>query len=97
MFLFFCSDLEDYYFYHWQHIGAFIYFSHHSITIPPPCWTNAAHRHGVLSMGTLITEWEDGAKMCFRSEIGHFSNQDINFVLMGIVRCVFGILQFPSE
>ena len=59
------SDLEDYYFYHWQHIGAFIYFSHHLITIPPPCWTNVAHRHGVLSMGTFITEWEDGAKRCF--------------------------------
>lgn len=61
-----CRDLEDYYFYHWQHIGAFIYFSHHLVTIPPPSWTNAAHRHGVLSMGTLITEWEGGAKMCFR-------------------------------
>lgn len=59
-------DLEDYFFYHWQHIEAFIYFSHHFITIPPPSWTNAAHRHGVLSMGTLITEWKDGAKICHR-------------------------------
>lgn len=59
-------DKEDYFFYHWQHIGAFIYFSHHFITIPPPSWTNAAHRHGVLSMGTVITEWEDGAKICHR-------------------------------
>lgn len=48
------SSLEDYYFYHWQYIEAFVYFSHHFVTIPPATWTNAAHRHGVLSMGTII-------------------------------------------
>lgn len=58
------SCIEDYYFYHWQYIEAFIYFSHHFITLPPPTWTNAAHRHGVLSMGTIITEWKDGATLC---------------------------------
>ncbi len=25
---------------------------------------NIAHRHGVLSLGTIITEWQDGAKLC---------------------------------
>ncbi|XP_019643810.1 PREDICTED: cytosolic endo-beta-N-acetylglucosaminidase-like [Branchiostoma belcheri] len=49
---------------HWQHIDTFVYFSHHFITLPPPGWTNAAHKHGVKVLGTLITEWDDGAKRC---------------------------------
>lgn len=31
----------------WQYIDLFIYFSHTRFTIPPPMWTDAAHRHGV--------------------------------------------------
>ena len=58
------QTVEDYHYYHWHLIDAFIYFSHNLVTIPPPSWTNAAHQHGVLSLGTFITEWEDGAKMC---------------------------------
>lgn len=58
------ANSDDYNFYHWQHISVFIYFSHNFVTIPPPCWTNAAHRHGVLSLGTVITEWHDGARLC---------------------------------
>lgn len=53
-----CSELEDYYFYHWQYVEAFIYFSHHFLSIPPPCWTNAAHCNRRLSLGTMITEWK---------------------------------------
>lgn len=34
------------------------------MTIPPPCWTNAAHSNGVIVLGTLITEWDDGAQRC---------------------------------
>ncbi|XP_028413134.1 cytosolic endo-beta-N-acetylglucosaminidase-like [Dendronephthya gigantea] len=55
---------ESYRIYHWQYIDIFIYFSHNFITIPPPCWTNAAHRHGVQVLGTFITEWQDGAARC---------------------------------
>lgn len=40
-----------YAFYHWQCIDVFVYFSHHTITIPPVGWTNAAHRHGVCVLG----------------------------------------------
>ncbi|KAG5279327.1 hypothetical protein AALO_G00076580 [Alosa alosa] len=53
-----------YAFYHWSLIDIFNYFTHQMVTIPPACWTNAAHRHGVLSLGTFITEWTDGAVMC---------------------------------
>ncbi|KAL2101498.1 hypothetical protein ACEWY4_003259 [Coilia grayii] len=53
-----------YVFYHWSLIDIFNYFSHQMVTIPPACWTNAAHKHGVLSLGTFITEWTDGAQMC---------------------------------
>lgn len=53
-----------YAFYHWQYIDVFNYFSHLLVTIPPVVWTNAAHKHGVVVLGTFITEWTDGATMC---------------------------------
>jgi mannosyl-glycoprotein endo-beta-N-acetylglucosaminidase len=53
-----------YSFYNWAHIDIFVYFSHHLITIPPLCWINAAHRNGVKILGTLITEFEPGSKIC---------------------------------
>lgn len=54
----YCSEVDDYYFYHWQNVEAFIYFSHNFLSLPPPCWTNAAHRNGRMSLGTMITEWK---------------------------------------
>ncbi|XP_078017509.1 cytosolic endo-beta-N-acetylglucosaminidase isoform X2 [Epinephelus lanceolatus] len=53
-----------YAFYHWQYIDIFNYFTHNLVTIPPAVWTNAAHKHGVIVLGTLITEWTDGAAVC---------------------------------
>ncbi|XP_037665059.1 cytosolic endo-beta-N-acetylglucosaminidase isoform X2 [Choloepus didactylus] len=55
---------SPYSFYHWQYIDIFVYFSHHLVTIPPVGWTNAAHRHGVCMLGTFITEWNEGGKLC---------------------------------
>ncbi|POI21579.1 hypothetical protein CIB84_014673, partial [Bambusicola thoracicus] len=55
---------NPYVFYHWRYIDIFVYFSHHTVTIPPVCWTNAAHRNGVPVLGTFITEWADGEKLC---------------------------------
>ncbi|XP_038123504.1 cytosolic endo-beta-N-acetylglucosaminidase [Cyprinodon tularosa] len=53
-----------YAFYHWQYIDIFNYFTHHMVTVPPAVWTNAAHKHGVIVLGTFITEWTDGAAVC---------------------------------
>lgn len=41
-------------------IDTFIYFSHKFVTIPPVGWINAAHKHGVKVLGTLITEGSQG-------------------------------------
>ncbi|XP_022744457.1 cytosolic endo-beta-N-acetylglucosaminidase 1 [Durio zibethinus] len=49
---------------HWYLIDIFVYFSHNLVTLPPPCWTNAAHRHGVKVLGTFITEWDEGKAIC---------------------------------
>ncbi|XP_078736724.1 cytosolic endo-beta-N-acetylglucosaminidase [Lampetra fluviatilis] len=60
-----CSD-EPYSFYHWAHVDLFIYFSHHTVTVPPVGWVNAAHRHAVPILGTFITEWRGGEESCDR-------------------------------
>ncbi|XP_051888867.1 cytosolic endo-beta-N-acetylglucosaminidase isoform X3 [Pristis pectinata] len=57
-------DENPFVFYHWLYIDIFVYFSHQMVTIPPVCWTNAAHKHGVAILGTFITEWKGGAAIC---------------------------------
>ncbi|KAI4306494.1 hypothetical protein L6164_029768 [Bauhinia variegata] len=54
------TNPDAYAIWHWHLIDVFVYFSHNLVTLPPPCWTNAAHRHGVKVLGTFITEWEEG-------------------------------------
>ncbi|XP_066252935.1 uncharacterized protein ENGase [Euwallacea similis] len=74
------DDFEDktlasdgYTFYNWSQIDYFVYFSHYFITIPPLAWINAGHRNGVKVLGTIITENQDGVKIC-NEEI--FNNHD---------------------
>ncbi|GAV88986.1 Glyco_hydro_85 domain-containing protein [Cephalotus follicularis] len=55
---------DAYAIWHWYLIDVFVYFSHYLVTLPPPCWTNTAHRHGVKVLGTFITEWDEGKKFC---------------------------------
>ncbi|KAK1409381.1 hypothetical protein QVD17_35907 [Tagetes erecta] len=51
---------DAYAIWHWYLIDVFIYFSHNLVTLPPPCWINAAHKHGVKVLGTFIVEWDEG-------------------------------------
>lgn len=53
---------DDYRFYHWAGIDYFCYFSHEYVTVPTLAWINAAHRHGVRVLGTLIFEGDAGRK-----------------------------------
>jgi len=57
-----CAN-EPYVFEQWSVADAFIYFSHHFVTIPPLGWISAGHKHGVPVLGTLITEWDAGANV----------------------------------
>ncbi|KDN53282.1 glycoside hydrolase family 85 protein [Tilletiaria anomala UBC 951] len=52
-------DAQCYTFEHWQLADYFVYFSHHRVTVPPPAWIEAAHRHGTKILGTLIFEWKE--------------------------------------
>lgn len=54
------SNPDAYAIWHWYLMDVFVYFSHQLVTLPPPCWTNTAHRHGVKVLGTFITEWDEG-------------------------------------
>ncbi|KAF3330467.1 cytosolic endo-beta-N-acetylglucosaminidase-like protein [Carex littledalei] len=60
------NNQDAYAIWHWQLMDVFVYFSHDLVALPPPCWTNAAHTHGVKVLGTFITEWEEGAKISKR-------------------------------
>jgi len=41
------TNPDAYAIWHWHLIDVFVYFSHSLVTLPPPSWTNTAHRHGV--------------------------------------------------
>ncbi|KAJ0978357.1 hypothetical protein J5N97_013831 [Dioscorea zingiberensis] len=58
------SNPDAYSIWHWFLMDVFVYFSHNLVTLPPPCWTNAAHTHGVKVLGTFITEWDAGKAIC---------------------------------
>ncbi|XP_051143386.1 cytosolic endo-beta-N-acetylglucosaminidase 1 [Andrographis paniculata] len=54
------DNADAYAIWHWYLIDVFVYFSHNMVTLPPPCWTNTAHSHGVKVLGTFIFEWDEG-------------------------------------
>ncbi|GFP96840.1 cytosolic endo-beta-n-acetylglucosaminidase [Phtheirospermum japonicum] len=56
------TNADAYAIWHWYLIDVFVYFSHSLVTLPPPCWINTAHRHGVKVLGTFIMEWDEGKK-----------------------------------
>ena len=55
---------QPYTFLHWSKIDIFVYFSHKFITIPPVGWIEAGHKNGVKVLGTIITEFDQGVKIC---------------------------------
>ncbi|KFK38487.1 hypothetical protein AALP_AA3G119600 [Arabis alpina] len=59
-----CENEDGFSIWHWYLMDVFVYFSHSLVTLPPPCWTNTAHRHGVKVLGTFITEWDEGKATC---------------------------------
>ncbi|KAK8771474.1 hypothetical protein V5799_025282 [Amblyomma americanum] len=58
-----CEKSDSYRFHHWHLINSFVYFSHHLVTIPPPGWISAGHKHGVKVLGTFAVESGPGAKV----------------------------------
>ncbi|RDX88412.1 Cytosolic endo-beta-N-acetylglucosaminidase 1 [Mucuna pruriens] len=58
------TNADAYAIWHWHFIDVFVYFSHNLVTLPPPSWTNTAHRHGVKVLGTFITEGYEGIAVC---------------------------------
>ncbi|KAK1355099.1 Mannosyl-glycoprotein endo-beta-N-acetylglucosaminidase [Heracleum sosnowskyi] len=54
------NNPDAYAIWHWYLMDVFVYFSHSLVTLPPPCWVNAGHLHGVKVLGTFITEWDEG-------------------------------------
>jgi len=44
---------DVYNFSHWQYIDTFYYYRHSLLAVPPAVWTDAAHRNGVATLGTL--------------------------------------------
>lgn len=58
------TNSDAYAIWHWYLMDVFVYFSHNLVTLPPPGWVNAAHKHGVKVLGTFLTEWDEGALVC---------------------------------
>ncbi|WCJ19945.1 Cytosolic endo-beta-N-acetylglucosaminidase 1 [Euphorbia peplus] len=58
------EDGDAYGVWHWGLVDVFVYFSHCLVSLPPPGWVNAAHKHGVKVLGTFLAEWEEGRKIC---------------------------------
>ena len=86
-----CFDLreEPYTFISWSLIDIFVYFSHHFITIPPLGWIEAGHKNGVKILGTIITEFDPGSKICKeilekRENIDQFVSKCVDIAQFGI-------------
>jgi hypothetical protein len=63
----------------WQRIDIFVYFSHSLVTLPPPVWTNAAHRAGTRVLGTVC-------RMCVCARLGGWVGGSCPFLSLKISR-----------
>jgi endo-beta-N-acetylglucosaminidase D len=62
-----------YNFSYWQYVDISYYFGHRLLTIPPTVWTNACHKNGVLSLGTICLNAGENE--------GKFTNDDVRAFL----------------
>ncbi len=62
-----------YNFSYWQYVDISYYFGHRLLTIPPTVWTNACHKNGVLSLGTICLN--------INENVGKFTNDDVKAFL----------------
>ena len=56
----------------WQYLDIFYYFGHQLLTIPPTVWTNAAHKNGVRSLGTLNLNWSESGEKFTEDDVVRF-------------------------
>lgn len=56
----------------WQYTDVSYYFDHRLLTVPPTVWTNAAHKNGVLSLGTVCLNWGENAGYFTQDEVAEF-------------------------
>jgi len=52
-----------YHFREWSFIDDFVYFTHHGVSMPPPAWVEAAHRHHVRCFGSCVLEHAAGGAL----------------------------------
>ena len=85
-----CTKWDDYRFYHWTGIDYFCYFSHSYITVPTLSWINAAHKHGVSVLGTVIVESASGRILLEEILQSETFMQSIADALVGVAKsCKF--------
>lgn len=60
------TNPDAYSIWHWHLIDVFVYFSHSLVTLPPPSWTNTAHRHGVKVLPSTHFS------LCFNKTVTYF-------------------------
>ncbi|XP_075725095.1 cytosolic endo-beta-N-acetylglucosaminidase isoform X2 [Rhipicephalus microplus] len=56
------NNVKSYNFPLWQAIDTFVYYTDNMVSIPPPGWITAAHKHGVKVLGTFTLKSEEGVK-----------------------------------
>ncbi|HEY9685168.1 MAG TPA: hypothetical protein V6C86_26580 [Oculatellaceae cyanobacterium] len=81
------SAANVYNFSFWQYVGASYYFGHQLVTLPPTVWTNAAHKNGVPSLGTVCLNWSENIGKYTEDEVAAFltpkpSNPDPSKIYM---------------
>ncbi|XP_077491232.1 cytosolic endo-beta-N-acetylglucosaminidase-like isoform X2 [Amblyomma americanum] len=84
-----CRNTSSYRFFHWQVINSFVYFSHNMVTIPPPGWISAAHKHGVKVLGTFTVKSDWGTETLTRMRRDNLALKVASHLALVASRCHF--------